>query len=271
MCTVLICSAVHAQDGAMVWADEFEKEGLPDTALWNYEAGFIRNEEQQYYTKKRLENARIENGFLIIEAVKEKFRNPDFDPSAEGRGSWKKTREYAEYTSASLVTLGKASWLYGRMEVKARLPGGKGVWPAIWTLGTNIETAGWPACGELDIMEFVGFDPQTIHANVHTRQYNHMLKNNKGARLKVDDPSGAFHVYAMEWYEDHIDFFVDDTKYLTYQNEGKGNDVWPFDKSQYLILNLAVGGSWGGQKGIDESIFPQKFIIDYVRVYRLRK
>jgi beta-glucanase (GH16 family) len=246
----------------LVWADEFDRTGLPDPLKWSYETGFLRNNEAQYYTSGRQENARVEGGMLVIEGRKEQFKNANCVPGGKGRRS----QEFAEYTSASITTRGKVSWTFGRMEVKAKLPKGRGTWPAIWLLGTD-RTAGWPACGEIDVMEFVGHDPGVIHANVHTRKYNHVQKNNKGSTLKVPDASDAFHVYALEWTPERMDFFVDDKKYFTYTNEGSGVDAWPFDKPEYLILNLAIGGAWGGQKGIDETIFPQKMLVDYVRVY----
>jgi beta-glucanase (GH16 family) len=133
-------------------------------------------------------------------------------------------------------------------------------------LGTNRQ-ARWPACGEIDIMEFVGFEPGVIHANVHTQKYNHAIGTGKGDKITIANASTAFHVYAIEWEPDHIDFFVDHQKYFTFRNEGTGADAWPYDKDQYLILNLAIGGSWGGQKGIDDAIFPQRYYIDYVRIY----
>jgi beta-glucanase (GH16 family) len=252
-----------ATDWKLVWADEFDKPGLPDREKWTYETGFVRNNEAQYYTSARRENARIEDGKLIIEARKEQFKNADY--RLEGRG--RRSQEYAAYTSTSLTTRGKASWVYGRIEVKAQLPKGRGTWPAIWMLGTN-RAAGWPACGEIDIMEFVGYEPGVIHANIHTEKYNHVKKTNKGDKITVPHASDAFHVYAVEWFPDHMDFFVDDRKYFSYANEGTGVAAWPFDQAHYLILNLAIGGSWGGAKGIDNSIFPQKYLIDYVRVYQ---
>lgn len=244
--------ATDAKDAApegwgLVWTDEFDKDGLPDTDKWWYEVGFVRNNERQYYTRSREENARVENGMLVIESRKEDYKN-------------------AEYTSASLTTQGQAAWTYGRIEIKAKLPRGRGVWPAIWMLGVNRDK-GWPACGEIDIMEYVGFKPNTIHANVHTEKYNHMRGNNKGDTITVEAPWKDFHVYAIEWYPERIDFFVDDKKYFTYENEGSGEAAWPFDDPCYLILNTAIGGSWGGQEGIDDSIFPQRYYIDYVRVY----
>jgi len=233
----------------LVWSDEFDQDGLPDPEKWTHEEGFVRNREKQYYTREHAENARVEDGLLVIEARKE--------PYAEG----------AEYTSASVTTKGKATWTYGRIEVRAKLPSGKGTWPAIWMLGTNIDEVGWPDCGEIDIMENVGFDPNTIHANIHTKAYNHVRGTAKGASLQIESPSEQFHVYAVEWFPDHMDFYVDDTKYFSFENEGTGPDVWPFDKPHYLILNLAIGGTWGGQQGIDDSAFPHRYEIDYVRVY----
>jgi len=247
---LLLAVYAPAATWEMVWSDEFNAAGVPDPNKWDYEEGYIRNKEKQYYTKSRPENARVEGGFLVIETRKDGF---------EGHA----------ITSASLHTRKKASWRYGRIEVRAKLPTGKGMWPAIWMLGINRQI-GWPACGEIDIMENVGFDPLKIHANAHTKAYNHVLGTNKGDRIEVSNPAKHFHVYAIEWFEDRIDFFVDKTKYFTFRNEGTGNDVWPFDKPHYLILNAAYGGSWGGQKGTDDSILPQKYYIDYVRVYQTK-
>ena len=238
-----------AGEWSLVWSDEFDVEGLPDEARWTYEEGLIRNEEAQYYTR-RAENARVEDGTLVIEARRERY-------------------ESAEYTSASLTTQGKASWRYGRIEVRAKLPTGRGMWPAIWMLGTNIDEVGWPECGEIDIMENVGFDPDRIHGNVHTEAFNHVLGTNKGASIELPRPHEDFHVYAVEWYPSHIDFFVDEVQYFSFQNTGGGVSEWPFDQPHYLIINAAIGGGWGGQQGIDDSIFPQRYYIDYVRVYEL--
>jgi len=235
----------------LVWRDEFDYTGLPDPEKWGYEVGFVRNREAQYYTKARRENARVEKGVLVIESRKERF-------------------EKGEYTSASIHTKGKAEWRYGRFEIRAQLPAGRGMWPAIWMLGANIGKVGWPRCGEIDIMENVGFDPDTIHANIHTQAYNHVKRTAKGSKIEIAKPHATFHVYAIEWFEDRIDFFVDGRKYFTFKNEGTGADVWPFGEPHYLILNAAIGGAWGGQKGIDDAIFPQKYLIDYVRVYERR-
>jgi len=264
----LATMSTGAGEWKLVWSDEFDKPGLPDPARWSYEEGFLRNNEAQYYTRARPENAHVENGMLVIEARKERFANARYQAGAPESGRGRRGREFAEYTSASLTTRGKASWTYGRIEVRAKLPPGRGTWPAIWMLGTNTAQVGWPACGEIDIMEFVGFDPGIIHANIHTGKYNHVKKTGKGSQVTIPDASTAFHVYALEWDAHHLDFFVDDKKYFTYTNEGSGMDAWPYDKDQYLILNLAIGGAWGGAKGIDETCFPQRYYIDYVRVYQ---
>jgi beta-glucanase (GH16 family) len=267
---LLIAAPAWAGEWKLVWSDDFDQPGLPDPSKWDYEEGFIRNNEAQYYTRARQENARIENGMLVIEARKEVFKNPQYDPQSQGQGRSRRSRESAQYTSASLTTRGKAAWTYGRIEVRAKLPPGHGTWPAIWMLGTD-RRAGWPACGEIDIMEFVGFDPGIIHANIHVKKYNHVLKTGKGSQITISDAAEAFHVYALEWTPQRLDFFVDDKKYFTFENENTGSDVWPFDKDAYLILNLAIGGAWGGAKGIDDACFPQRYYIDYVRVYQKDK
>ena len=252
LCWKLPVAQARVDEWKLVWSDEFDAPGLPDAKKWSYEVGQLRNREAQYYTKERKENARVENGTLVIETRKEKH-------------------ETAEYTSASLHTRGKGEWRRGRIEVRAKLPAGRGMWPAIWLLGTNMRDVGWPRCGEIDVMENVGFDPNMIHAHVHTQAYNHVKKTDKGSKIKIEKPYDAFHVFAVEWFDDRLDFYADGKKYFTFQNEKKGDAVWPFDRPQYLILNAAVGGSWGGQKGIDDGIFPQKYVIDYVRVYEERK
>jgi len=231
----------------LVWHDEFDQPGLPDPAKWDYEVGRVRNHEAQYYTRARRENARIENGTLVIEARKEPF-------------------EGADYTSASLTS--RAAWTYGRIEMRAKLPTGRGTWPAFWTLGRDIDGVGWPRCGEIDIMENVGFDPDRIHANVHSASPDGKKRADKGSSLVAERPWEGFHVYAVEWGPEKIDFFYDDRKYFTYNKSDRDPETWAYDKPHYLILNLAIGGDWGGQRGIDSGIFPQRYLVDYARVYQ---
>ncbi len=246
----ILAAETAPPDWQLVWSDEFNAEGLPNRQWWDYEEGYLRNNELQYYTQARLENCRQENGQLIIEA-----RNDDF----EGR----------PITSASLTSKRSASWTYGRFEVRAQVAGGRGTWPAIWMLGDNIGEVGWPHCGEIDIMEFVGYDPDTIHGTVHTTAYNHIQNTARGGTVDYDDLSETMHVYAVEWEPDEIRFYVDEHLYYTFENDGTGNDAtWPFHKPQYLKLNLAIGGDWGGAQGVDNALYPAQFLIDYVRVYQ---
>jgi beta-glucanase (GH16 family) len=259
-------SGVRADDAAvpagyhLIWADEFSKDpdGLPDPAKWSYEVGYVRNHEAQCYTQARLENARIEHGQLIIEARKE---TPPYPIVNDGDTSIAKV----PYTSAALETVRKADWLYGRIEVRAKLPAGKGVWPAIWMLGANEKQVGWPKCGEIDIMELVGKEPGIIHGTLH--YFADGKHTQSGDKLPIDHPENDFHVYAAEWNRDHIDLFVDDQKYFSFDVRKADNDSQnPFRKPQYLILNLALGGSWGGP--LDDTILPQRMTVDYVRVYQ---
>jgi beta-glucanase (GH16 family) len=231
------------------WADEFEYEGLPDSTKWSYENGYIRNNESQYYTARRSENARVENGTLIIESRKDDYKSHS-------------------YTSASLHTRNKAEWKYAKIEVRAKLPTGRGMWPAIWMLGTNIDDVGWPACGEIDIMENVGYEPDVVHANIHTEAYNHTKGTNKGNHMTVEAPYKKFHTYTVEWLPQKITFYIDDKQYFTFQKESHDPAYWPFDQPFYLIINAAIGGAWGGAEGIDDQIFPQQYYVDYVRVYK---
>jgi beta-glucanase (GH16 family) len=247
---VLAANSLRAEDWKLVWSDEFDYHGLPDKTKWDYEVGFIRNNERQYYTKARLENARVEDGMLVLECRRDHFTPENHAP--------------VEYTSASLVTRHTANWQYGRIEVRAKLPEGKGVWPAIWTLGTNISSVGWPKCGEIDIMEFVGKETNNIHGTLHYAVNG--KHDSDGGTMKTPTPNKDFHVYAVEWNPDRIDFFFDANKYHTVLLDKAGQgERNPFRRPHYLILNFALGGGWGGP--VDDAILPQKFLIDYVRVY----
>jgi beta-glucanase (GH16 family) len=242
----------------LVWSDEFDHSGLPDPRKWSYDVGGHGwgNQELQYYTEKRSENARVENGRLIIEARRERYKDRD-------------------YTSARLVTKGVGDWTYGRFEIRAKLPSGRGTWPAIWMLASKqfYGDAYWPDNGEIDIMEHVGFDPDVVHASTHTKAYHHSIGTQKTATTRVPGARTVFHTYALEWTPQQIRVFVDGKQYFTCLNERRTNPAadykqWPFDRPFHLLINLAVGGFWGGEKGVDESIWPRRLEIEYVRVYR---
>ncbi|MCL3780703.1 glycoside hydrolase family 16 protein [Prolixibacteraceae bacterium JC049] len=248
---VAIITSCQAQETSkkLIWADEFNKDGLPDSKSWTYEVGYIRNKEKQYYTEKRLDNVRIENGHLIIESKKEDYKN-------------------FGYTSGSINTFGRVSFKGDfRIEVRAKLPKGKGIWPAIWMMGTNRSKYGWPKCSELDIMEFVGKDPNIVYGTMHwaDSRVNYKHKS-KGGKIKITDLHTNFHVYGLERKGSHIKVFIDDEFYFEF-DVPKTAFEGSFTSPVYLLLNTAVGGSWGGP--IDDSIFPQKFVIDYVRAYKL--
>lgn len=234
-----------------VWAEEFNYTGAPDTANWYYDIGGSGwgNNELEYYTNS-LNNAKVENGILTITARKE---------TMGGRN----------YTSARLVSKNKGDFLYGRVEVKAKLPAGKGTWPAIWMLPTDWAYGDWPKSGEFDIMEHVGYDPGNIHVSGHTQTYNFKIGTQKTAVKYVSTATTDYHVYRVDWTPYALRGYVDDALVLTFVNEGTGYAAWPFDKRFHLLLNLAIGGDWGGTQGVDDSIFPTAMQVDYVRVYKM--
>lgn len=244
----------------LVWADEFDSPGLPDPKHWAYDTSRNKegwyNEELQYYAAARPENVRVEKGRLILEARRERLADrPDFGGQ--------------DYASAKLITRGLGDWKYGFIQVRAKLACGRGVWPAIWMLASDGKS-GWPAMGEIDIMEHVGWDPGRVHGTVHTKGYNHVAKTQKGSNVMVPDACTAFHDYQLDWNEDRILIGVDGRAYMRFDNDHKGDPAtWPFASPQYLILNVAVGG-WGGQKGIDPAAFPARMEVDYVRVWQKR-
>ncbi len=238
--------------GKLIWKEEFNGKGLPDATKWGYEEGFVRNKEMQFYTKARLANCYQENGNLVIKSIKEKY-------------------DTAEYTSASINTFGKYSFTGDiRIEVKAKLPAGQGIWPAIWMMGTNRTQVGWPRCSEIDILEFVGNTPKTVFGTLHwwdstaTADRSHFSKGNK---LLFDDLHSSFHVYGMERKGNRIQLFVDEQIYFS-TTVSPTSYPDSFTGPLYLLINTALGGSWGGQ--IDDAIFPQKFYLDYVRAYKLK-
>lgn len=236
------------------WSEEFNYKGLPDSSIWNYAEGGngYGNNELQYYTKADTNNAIVKNGKLFITALKQ-------------------TRENNKYTSARLFTKDKAEFMYGRIEVSAKLPAGKGTWPAIWMLGKNRSEINWPDCGEIDIMEHVGYDRDSIHGTIHSKAYNHIKGTQKGKAIFIKNPYTESNIYAIEWTPEKIDFLVNNVVYNSFKNEHLSTAEWPFDQPFYLILNLAIGGNWGGKMGVDDAIFPATMEVDYVRIFEKNK
>lgn len=235
---------------SLVWADNFDGDAV-DLNNWTFETGASGwgNNELQNYTDG--DNAEVQDGILTITAQKV----DDY----EARGS---------YTSSRMISLGKQEFTYGKMEIRAQLPSGRGIWPAIWMLGANINSVSWPACGETDIMEYVGYQPDVVHATVHTPDgYG---ADGDGSSRTLQTAEEEFHVYGVIWTEKEMVFYIDDITNVThvYAPTNKTDNNWPFNKPQFFILNVAVGGNWGGAQGIDNSIFPQSMQIDYVRVYQ---
>lgn len=264
------CTTSHQQDlnssasppegYSLVWADEFSVDGLPDEANWDYDIYRNKdgwwNDEAQYYSAERAENARVKNGRLIIEARKD----------------GKHLRELSDYggqaySSARLFTKGKASWQYGYFEMRAKLPCGRGLWPAIWTLPE--EPGKWPDSGEIDIMEYVGHEPETFHATIHTKDFNHVIKTEVGEKIEVETACKAFHTHSLLWTPDAIEISLNGRPYFHYENDNTGREGWPFDRPHHIIMNLAIGGNWAGRQGIDTKAFPARMEVDYVRVYQL--
>ena len=235
----------------LVWSDEFQQPdgSAPDAAKWGYEKGGNGwgNNELEYYTS-RTNNVRIENQQLVIEARREDFR---------GR----------KFTSARLVTKGKGSWTFGRIEARIKIPRGQGIWPAFWMLGANIGTAGWPACGEIDIMENIGKEPGTVHGTIHGPGYS----GSKGIGGPVTLPDGVavaddFHVFAVECQPARITWFMDGKAYFSVTPAQLPKDTrWVFDQPKFVLLNLAIGGGWPGYPD-QKTIFPQRMVVDYVQI-----
>lgn len=254
---VVLTQKTTGKDWKLVWSDEFNGTGLPDTSKWTYDIGNWGwgNNELQYYTVKRTENARQENGNLVIEARKD-----------DGVYPW---------SSARLTTRGKESFLYGKIEFRAKVPKDRGSWSAGWLLGDEYkDELSWPYCGEIDVLENVGFelDPKTgdgkTHASVHCGAYYFKLGNQPTSIIDVRNMADEYHIYSIVWLSSGISILIDGKKYFDY-HDTKNNLTWPFNKPQNLILNLAMGGGWGGAKGLDPEMKSVRFIIDYVRVYEL--
>ena len=238
----------------IVWQDEFDKDSL-DLTKWSREIGGHGwgNNELQFYTDSD-SNSYVENGNLILKA----------QVVPQGIGSSKGLRYYS---SARLRTYGKGDWKYGRIEVKAKVASGQGIWPAIWMLPTDWLFGGWPSSGEIDIMEHVGYDLGVVHGSVHTEAYNHKINTQRSSARKIANVDTEFHVYSIIWDKDKISFFIDDVQYFLFENDQQGNyKTWPFDQRFHLLINIAVGGDWPGNPD-NSTNFPRKMLVDYVRVY----
>lgn len=233
-----------------VWADEFDVAGKPDPTKWSYEIGASGwgNNELQFYTQG--ENANIANGILTIEARKE-------------------PRSGAQYTSTRMITRNFASWQYGRFEARIKVPAGRGTWPAFWMLPTDNIYGIWPKSGEIDIMEHVGYDPNKIHVSIHTEAFNHSINTQKTSSKAVPTATTDFHIYRVDWTPYSIRGFIDNQQSFEFINSNTGYAAWPFNRKFFLILNLAIGGNWGGVQGVDDSSFPNRLEVDYVRVYSI--
>lgn len=229
----------------LVWSDEFNKDGAPDTTNWTFDIGHGSdgwgNQELQYYTRN-FENVRIKDGILTIEARKKD-------------GKW---------TSARLKTQNRKTWKYGKIVFSARLPEGKGTWPALWMLGENITSAGWPSCGEIDIMEHVGRNPAIVQCALHT-QASHGDTQFKQS-MNVPTFNTEFHTYSAIWSEKKIEFFIDDKHYYTYEPKESNKENWPYNAPFFIIMNVAIGGGFGGD--VDPGLSNAKMEVDYVRVYQ---
>ena len=256
-CLLLVNASAFAQKYKLVWSDEFDGRGLPDSTKWVYDIGDgcplncgWGNNELQYFTKEEA-NARLQSGYLVIEAHQQDL-------------------EDASFTSARLLTKGKADWQYGRIEVRARLPRGRGTLPAIWMLPETVDRqAVWPDDGEIDIMEHMGYQMDIVHGTAHSRAYNEMLGTEKMGHIQLSAVDRRFHTFSIEWTPTKIEWFVDGKKYHKMVDDGIGNDGWPFNNNPfYIILSLAVGSNWDGSQGVDNSIWPQHMEVDYVRVYQ---
>ncbi|ABX81343.1 family 16 glycosylhydrolase [Acholeplasma laidlawii] len=231
----------------IVFYDHFDVGTKPNQTYWNIDVGGsgFGNNEDQFYTD-RLDNIYIEDSLLHIVARKEDF-------------------EHRKYTSAKITTKNKVSIQYGAIEVRMKLPKGLGTWPAFWLLGDNIHKVGWPTCGEIDLMEYVGKEPDALHFSLHSKNFNHTKSNNLHLKKEIKNLSDDFHVYKLEWSKEGFNYYLDNELLFKAPKEDKqGLDNWPFDEPFFMIINLAIGGNWGGK--IDDSIFPVEFLIDYVKV-----
>ncbi len=241
---------VYTFETTPAWSDEFDTDGAPDPNKWGYDVGGggWGNHELEYYTNTT-SNASVTNGILSITAKKESMGGMN-------------------YTSSRLVSKTPADMLYGRIEVKAKLPSGKGTWPAIWMLPNDYAYGNWPKSGEIDIMEMVGYDPNNVHFSIHDQA--NFAGNSKTSTMNIPTAMTDYHIYRADWTPEGIKGYYDDILVFTFLNDKTGNSAtWPFDKPFHILLNLAIGGDWGGAQGVDDAIFPTEMQVDYVHYYKM--
>ncbi|WP_445457618.1 glycoside hydrolase family 16 protein [Flavobacterium sp. HNIBRBA15423] len=245
---LLVFNFALAQNNSkkLVWEENFDGNQLNEN-VWNFELGNgcpnicgWGNNESQIYTKK---NHKVENGYLIITA--------NYDGTT--------------YTSTRITTKNKKEFQYGRIETRAKLPQGKGLWPAFWMLGANISEVGWPKCGEIDILEYIGKEPDYIFTSLHTQDSHGNTINTK--KTKIETIEEGFHIYAIDWNKEEIAFYVDSNLVYTFKPEEKNENTWPYNQPFYFLINMAIGGNFGGPS-IDNTVLPQEFSIDYIKVYQ---
>jgi hypothetical protein len=248
----------------LVWQEEFNGSGLPDSKKWGYEVGFVRGSEMQYYANARLENTFVDNGYLTLRCI-----NKDTLRDDAGAILNKKIEDGKEFyiTSGSIMTRYKGDWKYCRVEVRAKIPPGSGTWPAIWMMPTDNVYGFWPYSGEIDIMEYVGNDPYKLNCAAHF--HNGTAKTAVGGNTTSLTATTEWHVFALEWHDGELQWYVDDKMiYRSKRPAGAAPGAWPFNQRFYLILNFAFGGVWGGQGGYNVDLLPLDFLVDYVRVYQ---
>lgn len=254
----------------LVFSDEFEGIGLPDAGKWGYEEGYVRNGEEQYYTVAREENCYLADGCLHIVCRNDSalIENALYEKPWSGDGSHGYRKDtIIPITSASINTKGKFAFTYGRVEVRAKLPVCLGSWPAIWMFPQD--RSDWPACGEIDIMEHVGYAPGDVYFTLHTTELNGNNQPNRYANSAPIENPEDWHVYAFEWHKDRMYWYVDGVLEATViRSKNYSVSNWPFDKDFYLMLNFAFGGGWGGREGVDVEALPREYVIDYVRIYQ---
>ncbi|WP_281763351.1 glycoside hydrolase family 16 protein [Neptunitalea lumnitzerae] len=246
ICVFSLSAFSQKTDKKLIWEEDFSGETLNEK-VWNFELGDgcpnicgWGNNERQLYTKN---NHELKDGMLVITAKKEDTL----------------------YTSTRITTLGKKEFMYGYIEARAKLPVGQGIWPAFWMLGSNIAEKGWPLCGEIDILEYVGKEPHKVFTSLHTQDSHGETINTK--KTTFENIEEGFHTYAIDWTKEKIAFYVDDRLVYTFQPEEKTEAVYPFNQPFYFIINMAIGGNFGGP-AVDDTIFPQTYMVDYVRVYQ---